>query len=219
MIGRARQVARVFSQELSRYSAKAPREVIERSGKLARGSWKVLRHEIRHALGAHVVTLSPLALRRMRWILWLLLLGYSLIAVRLFQLQVLEARHWRELARRQQTRVREVSAERGRILLHNRDRLVPAAVSLIRGSLLVEGDPERDVTEFMAKLDRALRLTPEERHWLFERLRGDGLRRSFYFRRRDLTPAQVEQMAAEHDEVDEMIEHLEKKSRGCLQDF
>ncbi len=178
-----------------------------------------------------------------------LLLGYGLLAHRLYGLQVVEHARWSEAAMRQHVRVRPVPAERGRLLVLDRGdpswassagpgelaadapgaetapitadagaapprgedppgRLVPAAVSLGRGSLLVEGRPDRgpeEVARFVDALAAALDPSPAgpragrddeplsdaERAFVVDRLtRG----RSFYFRRRRLSAGALDRV-------------------------
>jgi len=117
-----------------------------------------------------------------------LLFLYALLGYRLYGIQIVEHTRWAELADRQHTRLRTIEGERGRLLIRDGRRLVPAAVSLEKGSLLVEGRPDRDVDAFVADLDAAVGLTPDERADVRRRLeRG----RAFYFRRRELGPEQV----------------------------
>jgi cell division protein FtsI/penicillin-binding protein 2 len=122
-----------------------------------------------------------------RGILCGILVGYGLLAHRLHGLQIVDHAKWHEAAERQHTRLRPEPAERGRLLLQDDGRLVPGAVSLVRGSLLVEGRADRDAAKFMARLDAALgtedALTREERSFVEERLKRSA---SFYLRRRRL---------------------------------
>ncbi len=122
---------------------------------------------------------------RARLILSTLLLAYGALAHRLYVIQVVEHPRWSEAARRQHVRVRTIEPERGRVLLRDGERRVPAAVSVKRYSLLVEGRADRDVADFLGRLEGALPdLTAHERDEVARRL-GEG--RAFYLRRRRLT--------------------------------
>lgn len=125
-----------------------------------------------------------------RLVLCGVLVGYGLLAHRLYTLQVVEHARWRQVAERQHVRQRPEPAERGRMLvLDGEERLVPVAASLVRGSLLVEGRDGRDAVAFVASLSAALEpdapMTGDERAWVEERVRAG---RAFYFRRRRLEP-------------------------------
>ena len=130
---------------------------------------------------------------RARVLLSGLFLGYGGLAYRLHQVQVVEHETWTTRARAQQMRVREITPERGRILVQDAGRAIPAAISIQRGSLMVEGREDRDVEAFLASLEAAIPdLRPEERADVTERLKAG---RAFYFRRRELTPADLERIA------------------------
>ncbi|MCO5168561.1 MAG: penicillin-binding protein 2 [Planctomycetes bacterium] len=127
-----------------------------------------------------------------------LLVGYGLLAHRLYTLQVLEHPRWRAAAERQHVRLRPEPAERGRLLVHDGgERLVPLAASLVRGSLLVEGRPGRDAVAFVSSLAAACEpdapLTPAERAFVEDRVRRG---RAFYFRRRRLEPETMTRIKA-----------------------
>jgi cell division protein FtsI/penicillin-binding protein 2 len=118
------------------------------------------------------------------------LVGYGLLAHRLYTLQVVEHGRWREVAERQHVRLRPEPAERGRLLLlDGADHLVPVAASLVRGSLLVEGRTDRDAVAFVSSLAHAFEpdapLTAEERAFVEDRVRRG---RAFYLRRRRIEP-------------------------------
>lgn len=121
---------------------------------------------------------------RARLLLSTLLLVYGALAYRLYVLQVVEHAKWAEAADRQHVRLRTIEPERGRLLMRDGVRRVPAAVSVERFSLLVEGRAGQD-PEFLAKLTQALPdLTAHEREQVARRL-AQG--RAFYLRRRRLT--------------------------------
>lgn len=120
----------------------------------------------------------------------LLLLGYGALLWRLYVLQVVEHARWHRLAQRQHVRLHEEPAERGRLLLRDGPREVPGAASLDRGSLLIEGRPDRDAEDLLSRLERALPdLTAAERDELRARL---ATGRAFYFRRRKLAPEHID---------------------------
>src|SRR5690606_2766628 len=88
---------------------------------------------------------------------------------------------------------RTIEPERGRLLLRDGERRVPAAVSVERFSLLVEGRAGQD-PELLAKLTQALpELTAHEREQVARRL-AQG--RAFYLRRRRLTFDDVRRVRA-----------------------
>lgn len=125
-----------------------------------------------------------------RLILSCLLFGFGLLCLRLYTLQVVQHGRWLELAEKQHVRFRVEQPERGRLLLRDGERLVPAAVSLQRGSLLIEGREDRDVEAFMAKLGKALGGLPAwEAAQVEFRLRAG---RAFYLRRRMLEREHVD---------------------------
>lgn len=118
------------------------------------------------------------------------LVGYGLLAHRLYTLQVVEHPRWRQAAERQHVRVRPEPAERGRLLVTDGgERLVPVAASLVRGSLMVEGRADRDAVAFVSSLAAACEpdapMSAEERAFVEDRVRRG---RAFYFRRRRLEP-------------------------------
>jgi cell division protein FtsI/penicillin-binding protein 2 len=123
-----------------------------------------------------------------------LLLGYGSLGYRLHKLQIQQHAEWQQTAERQHTRLREIKPERGSILLQDQGRSVPAAMSLLRGSLMIEGRQGRDVPEFLAKVDRALGLDDAERTALSRKLEAGS---AFYFRRRGLTLEELEALRAE----------------------
>lgn len=127
-----------------------------------------------------------------------ILIGYGLLAHRLYTLQVVEHARWRETAERQHVRLRQEPAERGRLLVSDGgDRLVPVAASLVRGSLLVEGRPGRDAVAFVSSLAAACEpdtpMTAAERAFVEDRVRRG---RAFYFRRRRLEPEVMARLKA-----------------------
>lgn len=126
------------------------------------------------------------------------LVGYGLLAHRLYTLQVVEHGRWREAAERQHVRLRPEPAERGRLLVSDGgDRLVPVAASLVRGSLLVEGRRDRDAVAFVASLAAACEpdapMTAAERAFVEDRVRRG---KAFYFRRRRLEPEVMDRIKA-----------------------
>jgi len=131
---------------------------------------------------------------RARFLLGCLLLGYGLLAYRLYTLQIVQHPQWQARADRQHNRMRVERPERGRLMLRDGDRHVPAVISVERGSLLVEGHPDRDVPTFLAKLRTALPdLTPAEEQLVAERLAAG---RSFYLRRRALDRERIDAIRA-----------------------
>lgn len=122
---------------------------------------------------------------RARVLLSTLFIGYGGLAYRLHHVQITEHELWSQRARAQQMRVREIQPERGRILAREGDRAVPVAVSVHRGSLMVEGRKDRDVEAFLTSLRKAVPdLSEDEASDVEARLRAG---RAFYFRRRELT--------------------------------
>lgn len=131
---------------------------------------------------------------RARVLLSGLFIGYGGLAYRLHHVQIDEHELWSQRARAQQMRVREIQPERGRILAREGDRAVPVAVSIHRGSLMVEGREGRDVEAFMASLKKAVPdLSEEEARDVEARLQAG---RAFYFRRRKLTPDDMARIRA-----------------------
>ncbi|MCA8924501.1 MAG: penicillin-binding protein 2 [Planctomycetes bacterium] len=115
------------------------------------------------------------------------LVGYALLSVRLYQLQVAQHERWKQRAAQQHMRKRVLPGERGRFLMQDAGREVVATVSLERGSLLVEGrarQPE-DAAALVETLDSVLDFTPEERAKLEAFVAAE---KSLYVRRRKLTP-------------------------------
>ncbi len=119
------------------------------------------------------------------------LVGFGGLAGRLYDLQVREHARYAELARKQHQRVRPVLPWRGDLLAEEDGRPVVIASSLARGSLLVEGKDERDVDGFLEKIERAIDLAPGEREALQARLESG---KPFFFRRRKLTPEEMEKL-------------------------
>lgn len=119
------------------------------------------------------------------------LVGYALLSVRLYQLQVVQHEQWKDRAARQHLRQRVLPGERGRFLFRDGDREVVAAVSLQRGSLLIEGRERgaEDAEELVNTLNELLALTPEERAKLSQFVAGG---KSLYVRRRKLTPEHMQ---------------------------
>lgn len=127
-----------------------------------------------------------------------LLVGYGLLAHRLYTLQVVEHPRWSQTAERQHVRLRAEPAERGRLLVTDGgERLVPLAASILRGSLLVEGRAGRDAVAFVSSLAAACEpeapMTSAERAFVEDRVRRG---RAFYFRRHRLEPAVVARIKA-----------------------
>lgn len=153
--------------------------------------WSALRAWVGAGLALHDPRRPDRTARMLaRGLCLLLLLGYGGLLWRLYVLQVVEHARWHRLAERQHVRLRTEPAERGQLLLRDRDREVPAAVSLDRGSLLVEGRRDRDPEEFLARLERAVPdLSAAERVDLRRRLAAG---RAFYFRRRKLAPEHLD---------------------------
>ncbi|MEZ6185367.1 MAG: penicillin-binding protein 2 [Planctomycetota bacterium] len=123
------------------------------------------------------------------------LVGYALLTVRLYQLQVAQHAQWKDRAARQHLRKRVLLGERGRFLFQDGGREVVATVSLERGSLLVEGRARsaEDQAALVATLDELLSFTPEERAKLEAYVASE---RSLYVRRRKLLPEQVRAIRA-----------------------
>ena len=120
-----------------------------------------------------------------------LLVGMGGLAGRLYDLQVKNHDKYATLARKQHQRVRSINAWRGTLIAMEDGRPVVVASSLARGSLLVEGKDERDVEGFIEKLERAIELAPGERAALQARLESG---KPFFFRRRKLTPEEMEKI-------------------------
>ncbi len=122
-----------------------------------------------------------------------LLVAFGGIGGRLYQLQVKEHEKYCALARKQQQRVRPLNPWRGEIFAWEDGRPVVIASSLARGSLLVEGRDDRDVDDFLERVERALVLEPSERASLRARLEAG---RPFFFRRRRLLPEEMDKLQA-----------------------
>ncbi|HBP22795.1 MAG TPA: hypothetical protein DEA08_34070 [Planctomycetes bacterium] len=129
---------------------------------------------------------------RARLLLSFLILGFGGLAYRLYQVQLVQHEDWRQRARAQHKRVHPIPPERGRVLLRDDGRLVPLAVSVRRGSLMVEGREDRDVDDYVARLKQLLPdLSGEEETEVRRRL---ATGRAFYFRRRELEPEEIDRI-------------------------
>ncbi|MGE0712477.1 MAG: peptidoglycan D,D-transpeptidase FtsI family protein [Planctomycetota bacterium] len=152
---------------------------------------------------------------RARFLLSFLLIPFLALAYRLHQVQVVQHEEWAGRARAQHVRVRPIEPERGRLLMRDGERLVPAAISLRRGSLLIEGRQDRDAERFLQRLRGALEdLTPAEEA---ELRAGLGQRRGFYLRRRGLDQVameRLEQARLPHTHLD--VEHIRSYPFGAL---
>jgi cell division protein FtsI/penicillin-binding protein 2 len=121
---------------------------------------------------------------RARVLLSFLLLGYGLLAYRLYQIQHVQHEEWSQRARSQHVRVLPIAPERGRIMMRDGEREVPVAVSVRRGSLMIEGRKGRDVDAFLVRLRSLVgELGAEEEREVRRRLASG---RAFYFRRHQL---------------------------------
>lgn len=144
---------------------------------------------------------------RARFLLSMLVIGYGLLGYRLYTLQIRDHEKWRAAAARQHTRLRAVQPERGRILLRDADRKVPAAVSIERGSLLVYGRKDRDVPATLAKLDVALGGLDADERARFSKSLAAG--RAFYARRRQLSRSDMDLIRAQNRKRKTRIAHSE----------
>lgn len=122
-----------------------------------------------------------------------ILVGFGGLSGRLYQLQVKEHEHYSALARKQHQRVRSVLPWRGNVLAREDGQPIVIASSLARGSLLVEGRDERDVDDFLDRVGRAVDLSPDEKVGLRARLENG---KPFFFRRRKLTPDEMDRLRA-----------------------
>jgi cell division protein FtsI/penicillin-binding protein 2 len=120
-----------------------------------------------------------------------LLVAFGGLSGRLYDLQVKEHEKYAALARKQHQRVRPLLPWRGDLNAFEDGRPVVIASSLARGSLLVEGREDRDVDSFLERLERAVDLTPGEKGMLQARLESG---KPFFFRRRKLTPEEMEKL-------------------------
>ena len=164
---------------------------LERAREAAVYVWEVTRPEPDEPVAPSRADTSARWLIRV--VLGGLLCGYAVIALRLYTVQVAQHERWSDRAARQHVRVRAVPAERGRLLLRDQEGLVPGALSVTRGSLLIEGRDDRDIPATLDALESVVTLLPGERQALAERMeRG----RAFYFRRHGLDQDQVDALRA-----------------------
>ena len=124
---------------------------------------------------------------RIRLIGVLFTLGFVLVTMRAFNLQVMQEKQWDERAERQHQKVIPLTPQRGTIFDSNGEEL---AVSVDVDSIYVEPRKLKDRTDAARKLAKALDLTPRA---ISAKLKGNS---SFVWLKRQVAPAQSEQVKA-----------------------
>lgn len=122
---------------------------------------------------------------RIRLIGVLFTLGFVLVTLRAFDLQVMQEKEWDDRAERQHQKVIPLTPQRGTIYDSNGEEL---AVSVDVNSIYAEPRKLEDREDTARKLARALDLTPRA---VKAKLRGNS---SFVWLQRQVTPAQSERV-------------------------
>jgi cell division protein FtsI (penicillin-binding protein 3) len=124
---------------------------------------------------------------RIRLIGALFTLGFVLVTMRAFDLQVMQEKQWDERAERQHQKVIPLTPQRGTIFDSNGEEL---AVSVDVDSIYVEPRKLEDRADATKKLAKALDLTPRS---ISAKLKGNS---NFVWLKRQVAPAQSEQIKA-----------------------
>ncbi len=124
---------------------------------------------------------------RIRLIGALFTLGFVLVTMRAFNLQVMQEQQWDERAERQHQKVIPLTPQRGTIFDSNGEEL---AVSVDVDSIYVEPRKLEDRNDAARKLAKALDLTPRA---VSAKLKGNS---NFVWLKRQVIPAQSEQVKA-----------------------
>jgi cell division protein FtsI (penicillin-binding protein 3) len=124
---------------------------------------------------------------RIRLIGVLFALGFVLVAMRAFDLQVMQEQQWDERAERQHQKVIPLTPQRGTIFDSNGEEL---AVSVDVDSIYVEPRKLEDRNDAARKLARVLDLTPRA---VSAKLKGNS---NFVWLKRQVAPAQSERVKA-----------------------
>lgn len=117
----------------------------------------------------------------------LVFLGFAAIGVRLYLLQVRNAKKYRVLAHKQHQRKRDLKPWRGDIYLREQGKPVLVAASVGRHSLLIHGR-QRDPQALLAQLTNILKLNMKEQQTLQRKL---ARKRAFWYKRRRISNQQA----------------------------